>query len=212
VFDGAFMQVFAAGAFTDPVLPSGYAPFNVQNVDGVIYVTYALRKGNDVDTTPGLGIVDAFLPGGALLRRVSTGGVLDAPWGLVMAPLGFGDLGGLLLVGNFGDGRINAFDPLTGTYIATLADSNGAAIVNAGLWGLAFGNSGPLFNPLALYFTAGIQNETHGLFGSITASDSAVTPAVPEPGTLLLVGSGIAAVVNRRRRHTDVRPQRPSPR
>lgn len=199
VYDGTFTQQFFI-SFNDPNLPAGYAPFNVQNLDGVIYVTYASQTGGDLTTGAGLGIVDAFAPDGSLLRRVSSGGALDAPWGLALAPAGFGDLGGSLLVGNFGDGRINAFDPLTGMLLTTLADIDGDAIVNDGLWGLAFGNGGPQFDPLALYFTAGIQDETHGLFGAITASESVVTPAAPEPATLLLVCSGIAAAVARRHR------------
>ncbi len=168
-----------ASTFTDPNLPAGYSPFNIQNIGGLLYVTYAPTAGG-----PG-GIVDVFDLNGNLVRRLISGGALDNPWGLVIAPSGFGDLGGDLLVGNFGNGEINAYDLATGSLIRALTDENGNTIVNHSLWALAFGNGGTGFDANTLYFTAGLENEDHGLFASLTA--------VPEPSTMLLIGSGLMA-------------------
>jgi uncharacterized protein (TIGR03118 family) len=189
VFDAAFNAILA-GTFADPGLPAGYAPFNVQNVGGTLYVAYALVDPITHEETAGagLGIVDAFDAEGTFLRRVvGPGGVLDAPWGFALAPAGFGDFGGALLVGNFGDGRINAFDPLTGALRGTLLDPSGTPLANEGLWGLRFGNGGNGGRTDVLYFAAGIDDETHGLFGSIAA--------VPEPGTLGLEAAGLGALL-----------------
>jgi uncharacterized protein (TIGR03118 family) len=189
VFDGSFAPVTTSGGFVDPSLPAGYAPFNVQNIGGSLIVTYALKNpttGDDV-AGPGHGFVDVYDVNGTLLRRLASDGVLDSPWGLAMAPLGFGAFGGDLLIGNFGDGTIHAFDINTGALDGQLNDLAGAPIVNDGLWGLAFGNAGAGFHSDVLYFTAGIDDEQHGLFGSLSA--------VPEPGTLGLFGTGLVALL-----------------
>ena len=173
----------AAGAFTDPNLPDGFAPFGIQNIGGSLYVTYARKQpgGDDDVAGPGFGIVDKYDTNGTLVQRViNPGGALNSPWGLALAPVGFGDLSGLLLVGNFGDGTINGFDPTTGMFVSSLNDHGGSPIVIDGLWGLAFGNAGPGFDQHKLYFTAGLNNEENGLFGSLAP--------VPEPGTMLLIG------------------------
>jgi uncharacterized protein (TIGR03118 family) len=183
VFDSSFGAAALGGSFTDPNLPSGFAPFNVQNLSGTLYVTYAVvGAGGDDVPGAGNGIVDAFDTNGNLLKRLVTGGALNSPWGLALAPAGFGEFAGALLVGNFGDGVINAFDPTTGTLLGTLLDSTSNPIANEGLWGLRFGNGGNGGNPNTLYFTAGLNDEKNGLFGSIAA--------IPEPasGTLLLAG------------------------
>lgn len=196
VFDGSFTQILT-GSFVDPTIPAGYAPFNVQNLGGELYVTYALRDPTTGDEVPGAGngFIDVFDASGTLLRRLASNGVLNAPWGVTLAPMGFGGFGGSVLVGNFGDGTIHAFNPTTGALIGQLTAPGGAPIVNHGLWGLTFGNGGSGGDPSVLYFAAGLDNETHGLFGSLTAT--------PEPATLGLVASGLALILvggGRRRR------------
>jgi uncharacterized protein (TIGR03118 family) len=196
VFDGSFTQQ-PGGTFLDPNLPAGYAPFNVQALGGSIYVTYALRDpttGDDI-AGAGHGFIDVFDTSGNLLRRLASGGVLNSPWGMAMAPAGFGLFAGALLVGNFGDGTINAFDPTTGALLGALSDPSGNPIVNDGLWALTFGNGGNGGSPGTLYFTAGLADETHGLFASLTVT--------PEPGTLGLAATGLVVLlagVRRRRR------------
>jgi len=196
VFDSNFSTVTLPGGFTDPTLPSGFAPYNVQNIGGLLYVTYAKITGGAV----GDGFIDVFDANGNLVRRLATGGVLANPWGLALAPVGFGSLGGDLLVGNFLDGKINAFDVTTGMLVQTLTDSTNAPIVNASLWGLTFGNGGNGGDPNTLYFTAGLENEQHGLLGSLTNDSPASTSPVPEPSSLLLIASGIGGVIARRTR------------
>jgi uncharacterized protein (TIGR03118 family) len=196
VFDGSFARVTTPGAFIDPTLPAGYAPFNVQNIGGSIVVTYAIRNpltGDDVSGA-GNGIVDVYGVNGTLLRRLASNGALDSPWGLALAPAGFGPFGSSLLIGNFGDGTINAYDFFTGAMRGTITGPDGMPLVNDGLWGLAFGNGNPTFDPNSLYLTAGLNDEADGLFAQITAT--------PEPGSLVLMATGLIglALVKRRRR------------
>lgn len=200
IFNSSFAATTLSGSFSDPTLPSGYAPFNVQNLAGTLYVTYAVQgaAGDDV-AGAGNGIVDAFDTNGNLLRRVTTGGVLNSPWGLALAPLGFGEFGGALLVGNFGDGVINAFDPTSGTLLGTLLDATNSPIVNDGLWGLRFGNGGNGGRLDTLYFTAGLNDEKNGLFGSIAV--------VPEPAPLALLLAGVLAALT----SGTLRKKNPSP-
>jgi uncharacterized protein (TIGR03118 family) len=171
VFDGKYAaQPAAAFPFTDPNLPAGFAPFNVQTFGGNLYVAYAKQDSNKLDDVGGSGngFVNIFTPNGQLIRRLVTQGPLNSPWGMAIAPAGFGQFSGALLVGNFRDGRITAFDPTTGALLGQLSDATGAPISIHGLWGLWFGNGGNGGVTTKLYFAAGPDNETHGLFGSLT--------------------------------------------
>jgi uncharacterized protein (TIGR03118 family) len=196
VFDSSFNPLsVAGGAFTDPSAPAGLTPYNVQIVGGKLFVEYSGARG-----APG-GFVAAFDPTtGALLQHI-TSGHLNAPWGIAMAPTGFGDFGNDLLIGNFNDGQINAFDLSTGNYLGTLTDTNGNPIANPGLWALDFrvpvagnANTGP--DPNSLFFVAGINNEQDGLFGRIDV-------ATPEPASVGTVGfillAGFSQALLRRR-------------
>jgi uncharacterized protein (TIGR03118 family) len=174
VFDAHFVKVNRPGAFQDHSLPANFAPFGIQNVNGDIVVTYAKQDSQAHDNVdgPGLGLVDVFDARGNLIRRFASRGALNAPWGVAMAPASFGQFGGALLVGNFGDGWINAFDPVSGKYLGALRDAAGKAIHTDGLWGISFGNgvAGQASN--ALYFAAGPAGESHGVYGVIRAVSS----------------------------------------
>lgn len=182
------------GRFTDPNLPAGYAPFNIQNINGNLFVTFAKQdaaKHDDV-AGPGNGFVDKFDLNGNLITRLITNGPLNSPWGLALAPEKFGKFSKDLLVGNFGDGKINAFDPSSGAFLGNLKDVNGNDIIIDGLWGLIVGNGGNGGDLDKLYFSSGPNDEMAGLFGSLA-------PA-PLPGSLVLLGSGILALGIGRRR------------
>jgi uncharacterized protein (TIGR03118 family) len=191
VFDSTFAPTAASGGFTDPNLPAGYAPFNVMNVGGRLLVTYALQDDQGEDDVPGAGhgFIDAFDFDGNLIGRLASGGALNSPWGLALAPSDFGPFSNDLLVGNFGDGVINAFDPVTGELLGTLSDAGGSPIGAEGLWGIGFGNGNASGPTNTLYFTAGPQDEAHGLFGSIT---------IPAPGAGILALAGLGALRRRR--------------
>jgi uncharacterized protein (TIGR03118 family) len=181
VFNSDFKQV---NSFTDPNLPPGYAPFDVKVLDGHLFVTFALQdaaKHDDV-AGPGNGFVDEFDLQGHQMQRVASGGPLNSPWGLAIAPAGFGDFAGDLLVGNFGDGTINAFNPKNDHFLGKLDGSDGKPIVIPDLWALTTGSGAPLDNPTAIYFTAGLQNESQGLFGSLTANPEMDRSAMAGPG------------------------------
>ena len=171
VFDASFAKVTPAGTFKDPTLPAGYAPFNLALLGGKLYVAFAQQlapDNHDNANGAGLGLVDVFdLDGNFLQHLIPTGGALNAPWGMVLAPSDFGAFSGDLLVGNFGDGRINAYDAGTGAFIGALSDSTGAAIAFPGLWGLAFGNDADNQPHNTLFFSAGINGEADGLYGRI---------------------------------------------
>ncbi len=175
VFDDAFQRVRAAGAFSDPNIPPRFAPFGIQSIGGDIFVSYAKQDADAEDDVSGrhLGYVDEFDTSGQLVQRIATRGPLNAPWGLAMAPADFGTASGDLLVGNFGDGRIHAYDVSamgSPSLVGTLAKANGTPIAIDGLWGLGFGNDGNAGPANSLYFTAGPDDEAHGLFGSITVA------------------------------------------
>jgi uncharacterized protein (TIGR03118 family) len=161
--------------FTDPTVPAKYAPFNVQNLGGTLYVTFAKQDHSKHDSVAGahFGYVDAFSLDGTFERRLVSRGPLNAPWGLDIAPAGFGSFAGDLLVGNFGDGAINAFDPTTGAFVGQLEDATGTPIVLGDLWGLINGDGGSGGDANTVYFTAGLQNEAHGLFGSLSVDAGA---------------------------------------
>ncbi|MBI4907616.1 MAG: TIGR03118 family protein [Acidobacteria bacterium] len=166
VFDKNFMPVALPGTFTDPGLPAGNRPFNVVALGGVLYVTYIGP----------VGVVNVFDNNGVFLRRFATGGALLNPWGVAAAPAGFGKFSNAILVGNFnsgdpatGAGNISAYEPVTGNFLGRIEDPDGNPIAIDGLWALLFGNGQSGGAEDVLYFTAGIQKETHGLLGSLTA-------------------------------------------
>jgi uncharacterized protein (TIGR03118 family) len=178
-YDKTFTLTALKGSFSDPGIPKSYAPFGIQNIDGDLFVTYGKQDAAKHDEVfgAGFGFVDVFSTEGVLIKRFATRGVLNAPWGVVRAPYGFGSFAGKILVGNFGDGWINSFRDIGGGGSAgPLTNSQGAPIVIPGLWGLVTG-SGSGTDPDALYFTAGPNNETNGVFGSLTATVS--TTAAP---------------------------------
>jgi uncharacterized protein (TIGR03118 family) len=171
VFDNGFVQqTLPAGAFTDPILPAGFAPFGIANIGGDLYVTYAKQNAERHDDVAGRGngFVDVFDTSGTLLRRLISGAPLNSPWGLAVAPSTWGRLAGDLLVGNFGDGAINVFDPSTGGWRGRLKTETGAPLTIPGLWGLRFGNGATAGSTNTLFFTAGPNDEADGLFGSLT--------------------------------------------
>lgn len=197
VFDGMFAPVSLPGAFVDPGIPAGFAPFGIQEANGIVYVTYAMQDADRKDDVAGrhLGFVSSFTTDGAFLRRIASRGKLDSPWGIALAPAtGFGRASGKLLVGNFGDGRIIAYrlDPHEddegeddgedgdghegedggGSYLA----GAGGPIAIDGLWGIGFGNGAAAGPVNTLFFAAGPEDEDHGLFGRIDF--------VPGPGEM----------------------------
>lgn len=170
VFDSSFKKVdLPADAFKDDKLPDGFGPFNVMNVNGTIFVMYAKREENTPDEVKGkgLGFVDAYSPSGVLQMRLQHGPWMNAPWGIAMAPASFGRFSNHLLVGMFGSGQIIAFDPDTGKFDARLKGRHGTITID-GLWGLGFGNDGNAGPSTTLFFAAGLDDEQHGLFGTIT--------------------------------------------
>jgi uncharacterized protein (TIGR03118 family) len=194
VFKGAPGTPDLPGKFTDPGLGSGFAPFNIQKLGSKIYVTYAktISGSRDAMDGPGLGFVSAFDSNGNFLGRVGSQGTLNAPWGMTIAPASFGEFAGDLLVGNFGDGRINAFDLASNSFVGQLNGAGNLPLSINGLWGLTTGNGAMAGSTSAVYFTAGPNNESNGLFGVLT-------PAVPEPACLAILSCALG--LYRRRRH-----------
>jgi uncharacterized protein (TIGR03118 family) len=165
MFDASFHFM---SSFGDAGIPAGFAPFGIANIGGQLYVTYAKQhppEDHDDEAGVGNGFVDVFNPDGTLARRFASNGTLNSPWAVVSAPSGFGIFAGDILVGNFGDGRIGAYNPTTGAFIDVLKDGAGNAIVIPGLWGLAFG---PATGSTTLYFASGPNNEMAGLVGTLT--------------------------------------------
>ena len=169
MFDSNFKLV---RSFTDHRLPQSYAPFGIQNIGGNLYVTFAKRDATKHDDVagPGHGFVDVFDTKGNLISRLISRGSLNSPWGLALAPANFGQFSNDLLVGNFGDGHINAFDPDTGAFRGQLRDQYKNSITIDGLWSLQFGNGAAAGATNELFFTAGIDDEAHGLFGKIQSA------------------------------------------
>jgi|RhiMetdeSRZDD1v2_1073273.scaffolds.fasta_scaffold09744_6 uncharacterized protein (TIGR03118 family) len=168
-------QFGSAGSFPPgPNLPALFAPFGIRNIGGNLYVTYAKKEtadSGDDEKGPGNGFVDVFDTSGNFIRRVASQGTLNSPWGLAVAPSNFGPFSNALLVGNFGDGRINAFDHTTDQFLGQLEEKKGNPITIDGLWSLTFGNGGVAGRTTDLFFTAGIDDENHGLFGRIRAKN-----------------------------------------
>jgi len=193
VFDENFNPTTVSGGFKDPNLPSGFGPFNIWNLGGKLYVAYAKVGSDKIHDVAGAGngFVDVFDTNGNLLQRVVSNGPLNSPWGVAIAPANWGAFGGALLVGNFGDGTINAFNLSTGATLGALQDSTGKAIVNTGLWGIIFGN-GKTADTNTLYITANIApgGVSHGLLAAI-APPSQVTSI--ENAASLNAGSGTIA-------------------
>ncbi len=185
-------------AFTDPSVAAGYAPFGIQALDGHLFVTYALRSGIDDVPGAGNGYVDEFNFDGTFVKQlVGQGGQVNSPWGLDIAPSSFGEFAGDLLVGNFGDGTISVFDPSTGDFLGKLLGTDGNPLFIDGLWSLMNGNGGAGGHLGTVYFTAGLNDEQDGLFGSIAS--------VPEPSTwaMMLLGFGAIGLMTRRRRREE---------
>jgi len=185
VYNNNFQLV---SSFTDPTVPAGYAPFNVQMLNGKLYVTFALQDAAKHDDVAGLGngFVDRFNLDGSGMTRIASGGTLDSPWGLAIAPSRFGSLAGDLLVGNFGDGTIGAYNLATDSFAGDLLGANGNPIAIGDLWALTVGNGGAAGSTENIYFTSGVADESDGLFGSLSL--------IPEPGSAALLFSGIAAM------------------
>lgn len=193
VFDNGFVTTTLAGGFTDPGLPAGLAPFNVANIGGQLYVTYAPPMDAD-EAALGTGVVDIFNTDGTFVRRFATGGNLLSPWGVVKAPSDFGAFGGAILIGNFAeeDGFINAFRESDGAYLGQLYQGADPFRMPY-LWSLTFRTGGVGNDPRALYFTAGIGDEEHGLFARLDA--------VPEPAAwaFMIAGFALSGTALRRR-------------
>ncbi len=171
VFDGTFKSVDVPGGFKDPQMPTQYAPFGIQAIDGDIYVTYAKQAeagSGDETHGAGLGVVNVFDPQGNLIRRIASNGPLNAPWGIALAPASFAGLGGTLLIGNLGDGTIHAYDLHTGKSLGALNGADNKPLVVDGLWGLQFGNGVSSQPTNSLFWAAGPNDEKDGAFGVIT--------------------------------------------
>ena len=172
VFNGHFQQITAPGGFRDERIPSGFAPFGIRVIGDKVFVTYAKQneaKHDDV-AGPGNGFVDLFTTSGWLVKRLVSHGALNSPWGLALAPTNFGRFSNALLVGNFGDGHISAYNAHSGAFLGQISGATEAPIVIDGLWGLSFGNGATAGPTTTLFFTAGINGEADGLFGSLTSS------------------------------------------
>jgi uncharacterized protein (TIGR03118 family) len=187
VFDTNFAKPAAMqGKFIDPNMPAGFVPFGIAAVNNQLYVTFAMQDQamHDEVTGAGLGYVDVFDFNGNFLNRFASAGALNAPWGIAVAPTGFGSLAGDVLIGNFGDGTVNIFTP-NGTSLATsvgaLMVSNGGAVSIPGLWSLAFGNGDPDKPVTTLFYTAGFADQTDGVFGSITPTSTSSSSPSPSP-------------------------------
>lgn len=189
VFDKNFvLHTFFVGQFTDPNAPAGFAPFGIQNINGVLFVAFAKQDADKHDDVagPGNGFIDKFDTSGNFLARFASGTAaggtltaLNSPWGMVVAPGGFGSFSGDLLIGNFGDSHVSAFDLITGQFLGQLNDTGGNALVltggfqgtdTKGLWGIGFGDGAGGADTNAMFFASGINDESDGLFGTVTVA------------------------------------------
>ena len=189
-------QVTLQGTFTDPNIPAGYAPFNIQKIGNNLYVSYALQDAAKHDDVAGAGngYVDEYDLNGNLIARIATRGTLDSPWGMTIAPASYGSLAGDLLVGNFGDGEISAFNLTTDTFAGVLDNPNGTPLTIPGLWDITPGNNGNAGSSQDIYFTAGPNDETDGVFGVLTNA--------PEPASLSVLGVSLVGTLLARRRRS----------
>jgi uncharacterized protein (TIGR03118 family) len=203
VFDASFTKQTTSATsftFTDPNLPAGYSPFGIQALNTgasgatQIYVTYAMQQNPptvDNANGPGLGVVDVYDTNGQFIKQlVPAGGALNAPWGVALAPADFGTLSTAVLVGNFGDGKINGYDPATGTFLGTVTDSTGTAFAVPGLWGIAFGNDAVNQPHATLFFAAGTNDEANGLYGRIDLGAAPPTLGAPPVPTISAPAAG----------------------
>jgi uncharacterized protein (TIGR03118 family) len=188
VFDGTFTKVAASGGFVDASVPQGFSPFGIQNIpsssgSAQIFVTYAQPNAATHGSTAGAGLghVAVFDATGTLIKHLVSGGALNAPWGIAMAPGSFGPMSGALLIGNFGDGAINAYDPTTGVSMGALMQPGGQPVLISGLWGIAFGNGIDNQPANTLFFSAGVNAEADGVYGRIDFGASTAS-AGPGPG------------------------------
>ena len=184
VFNSSFAPITVGGDFFDSAIPSGYAPYNIQNIPNSsgmpqLYVTYAEPSSSPQHVTigNGLGYVAVFQWDGTLISTLVSGGALNAPWGLAIAPSNFGSLSGALLVGNFGNGAIDAYNPTTGASMGTMMGANGQQLFVPGLWGLAFGNGYDSQPTTTLFFTGGPDTQTAGVFGRIDLPGAYTPPS-----------------------------------
>ncbi|MCC8395230.1 TIGR03118 family protein [Paraburkholderia sp. MMS20-SJTR3] len=194
VFDSTFAKINMPGGFKDPALPAGFAPFGIQTIGANLYVTYAMQdtaKHDDV-AGAGLGLVDVFDTAGNLKQRFATGAALDAPWGIAQAPSGFGSMSGAILVGNFGDGRINAFNASNGQSLGPLNGKDGKPLVEPGIWGIAFGNGLSNQPVTTLFFAAGPNGEADGLYGRIDLLPASSTATSGGSGSGTSSGGGVS--------------------
>jgi len=189
VINGTVTTPSLTGSFTDPTIPAGYAPYNIQLLGSNLYVTYAVQDAAKQNAVKGAGngIVDVFDTEGNFLSRVASNGTLNAPWGLAIAPTSFGSYAGDLLVGNFGGGAINAYNLSTDSYVGQLQGTNGLPLSINGLWALTPGNGGNGGSTQDIYFTAGPNNQANGLVGVIAP--------VPEPSTIVLLSVGVIGLI-----------------
>jgi uncharacterized protein (TIGR03118 family) len=185
VFDGTFKKVTTTGGFVDASVPAGFAPVGIQNIPGSdgsahIYVSYA-KQGSGADEVDGagLGYIAVFDGTGTLVTHLVSGGALNAPWGIALAPANFGTFSGDLLVGNFGDGTINAYDPATGASKGAMMLRSGGAVQLPGLWRIAFGNGLNSQPTNTLFYAAGANGEADGIYGRI---DFDTSPTMTGPG------------------------------